>query len=303
VVRVSRGVAAMASGDHGDASVVKDRVLDTPWVVNAAPRGGFPALRVGEVWTHRELIYFFAVRDIKVRYKQAFLGVAWAVIQPVVGAIAFSILFHRLADVDVDAPSYFAFAMLGSGVWSYFSSSLQSGTGSLLANAELLTKVSFPRIVAPVATLLPGLIDFSVAAVLAFVVALASGAVPPPAGLLLGLPSGLALLVIAVAGPTLLLSSTVVKYRDVSTLVGFAVPLLLFASPIAFPPELVPPGWRELLYVNPVSGALGLLRWALVGTALPTALQLLTSFAVAGALVLIGLLHFRRTEREFADII
>lgn len=290
------------SGDHEVGAVVKDR-SPAPWIVNTSPVRRLPALHLGEVWTHRELIYFFATRDIKVRYKQALLGVAWAVIQPIVGAVTFSILFHRLADVDVDAPSYFAFAVIGSGVWTYFSASLTSGTSSLLANAELLTKVSFPRIVAPAATLLPGLIDFTVAAVLAFAVAVASGAVPSVGGVLLGLPGGLVLMVVAVAGPVLLFSATVVKYRDVATLVGFAVPLLLFASPIAYPPELVPPGWRDLLYANPVAGALGLLRWALVGTRLPTAGQLLISIGVALVLLLLGTLHFRRTEREFADII
>lgn len=292
----------VTSGDHDAAPVVKDDPARA-WVVNAAPSRGLPPLHLGEVWTHRELIYFFAVRDIKVRYKQALLGFGWALIQPIVGAVTFWILFDRLADIDVDAPSYFAFALLGAGVWTYFSAALSTGTASLLANADLLTKVSFPRLVAPVATLLPGLIDFSVAVVLSTTVAVASGALPTVAGLLVGLPGGLVLMVLAVAGPVLLLSSSVVKYRDVATLVGFAIPLLLFASPIAYPPELVPTGWRELLYVNPVAGALGLLRWALVGTNPPTGGQVLISIGVAVALALVGLLHFRRSEREFADII
>jgi ABC-type polysaccharide/polyol phosphate export permease len=291
-----------ASGEHDGPPAVKEQPAPA-WVVNGAPRRGLPPLRIGEIWRHRELIYFFAVRDIKVRYKQALLGVSWAVIQPLVGAITFSILFHRLAEVDVDGPSYFAFALLGSGAWTYFSATLQSGTGSLLANAELLTKVSFPRIVAPVATLVPAAIDLTVAAVLSFVVAVAAGFVPSVAGIALGLPAGLVLLVLAVAGPVLLLSSSVVKYRDVAALVGFAVPLLLFVSPVAYPPELVPEGWRLLLYVNPLAGALGLLRWALVGTTIPSAVELLVSMAVAVVLLLAGLLHFRRTEREFADII
>jgi ABC-2 type transport system permease protein/lipopolysaccharide transport system permease protein len=292
-----------ASGEHGGRAVVKEHASGPAWVVNTAPRRGLPALRVDELWTHRELIYFFAVRDIKVRYKQALLGVGWALIQPLIGAVTFSILFHRLADVDVDAPSYFAFALLGSGVWSYYSATLQSGTASLLVNAELLTKVAFPRIVAPVATFVPGGIDLSVATLLSFVVAVGSGFVPSVQGIVLGLPAGLALLVLAVAGPVLLLSASVVKYRDVTALVGFAVPLLLFVSPVAYPPELVPEAWRLLLYVNPLAGALGLLRWALVGTAIPSAAELSVSLVVALLLLLAGLLHFRRTEREFADVI
>jgi ABC-type polysaccharide/polyol phosphate export permease len=289
------------SQDHAAASTVK--APPSPWVVNAATTRRWPSLGLAQLWIHRELVYFFALRDLKARYKQAFLGVAWAGIQPLVGALTFTILFNRLADVEIDGPSYFAFALLGSGVWAYFASTLQAGTNSLLYNAELLTKVAFPRIVAPTATFLPGLIDLSVAAVMAFVVAVAAGGGVAPLGLLVGLPAGLVLLVLAVAGPVYLLSAAVVKYRDVSTLVGFGVQLLLFATPIAFPPELVPAGWRTLLYVNPLTGAVGLLRWALVDTAVPTAAQLATSLATAVALLLLGVFHFRRREREFADII
>jgi ABC-type polysaccharide/polyol phosphate export permease len=292
-----------ASDDHASTSTVKETAPVLDWIVNAAPRSRWPALRLGQLWVHRELLYFFAVRDLKVRYKQAFLGVAWAVLQPLVGALTFTVLFHRLADVDIEGSSYFAFALLGSGVWTYYSSTLQSGTSSLLYNAELLTKVAFPRIVAPAATFLPGLIDLAIATFLALIVSLASGGSLSPAGILVGLPTGLVLLLLAVAGPVFFTSAAIVKYRDVGTLVGFAVQLLLFASPIAFPPELVPATWRILLYLNPLAGALGLLRWALVDTPLPTAPQLLLSWTVAIIGLLVGLLHFRRSEREFADII
>ena len=133
------------------------------WVVNAAAVGRWSALRLDQFWAKRELIYFFALRDLKVRYKQAFLGVAWAGIQPLVGALTFTILFHRLGNVDVGVgESYFAFALLGFGIWTYYSTSIQAGTGSLVANADLLTKVAFPKIVAPTAALLPGFIDLSV---------------------------------------------------------------------------------------------------------------------------------------------
>src|SRR5215207_7783447 len=154
-----------------------------PWVINAVPSGRWPALQLGQFWTYGELIYFFAVRDLKVRYKQAFLGVAWAGIQPLVGALMFTILFERLAEVDLGEESYFAFALVGFGCWTYFSSTLQGGTGSLLYNAELLTKVFFPRVVPPTAALLPALIDFGAAMVLAGVVALATTGAPSALGL------------------------------------------------------------------------------------------------------------------------
>jgi ABC-type polysaccharide/polyol phosphate export permease len=274
------------------------------WVVNAAAVGRWSALRLDQFWVKRELIYFFALRDLKVRYKQAFLGVAWAGIQPLVGALTFTILFHRLGNVDVGVgESYFAFALLGFGIWTYYSTSMQAGTGSLVANADLLTKVAFPKIVAPTAALLPGFIDLSVAAILATVVAVASGASYSAVSILVGLPLGLVMLVLAVAGPAIFLSASLVKYRDASTLVAFALQLLLFVSPVAYPPEFVPEGWRTLLYLNPLAGALGLLRAALVGTDLPTTPQLLLSGGVAVLGFVVGMHHFRRSEREFADII
>lgn len=273
------------------------------WVVNTAPSGRWPALRLHQIWMHRELIYFFAVRDLRVRYKQAFLGVAWAGIQPLLGALTFTIVFNRLAEVDLEGRSYFAFALLGFGIWSYFSATLRNGTGSLVANAELLTKVAFPRVVAPTSALLPELLDLAVAAVLATVVGLATGGGMSVGDVAIGLPLGLALLVASVAGPVYFLSAMVVKYRDASALVSFGLQFLLFASPVAYPPELVPSGWRTVLYLNPLTGALGLLRAALVNTSFPPASSVVLSIAVAAVLLLAGLLHFRRSEREFADII
>ena len=273
------------------------------WVVNEAPVGRWPALSLDHLWTNRELIGFFALRDLRVRYKQAFLGVAWAGIQPLVGALAFTILFHRLADVETSASSYFGFAMVGFGAWTYFSSALQAGTWSLLGNSELLTKVSFPRIVPPVAALLPGLLDLAVALLLAAAVGVAAGGGLSAAHLVIALPAGLLLLILGAAGPVLFLSATVVKYRDAFALLSFGLQFLLFASPVAYPPELVPERWRLVLYMNPVAGAVGLLRAALVEAPVPETGSLLVSFSAAAAAFLIGLLHFRRSEREFADII
>lgn len=293
----------MSAPRDGGTSSVNSDVDVLPWVVNAPSTRRWPTLGLGQLWVHRELVYFFALRDLKSRYKQAFLGVAWAGIQPLIGALTFTILFNRLNDVEIDGPSYFAFALLGSGVWGYYSTTIQTGTSSLLANSDLLTKVAFPRIVAPTSTFVPGLIDLAVAVVLACVVNVAMGGGISPLRLLFGLPSGLVLLVLAVAGPVYLFSAAVVKYRDVRTVVGFGIQFLLFTVPIAYPPELVPEGWRTVIYLNPVSGAVGLLRWALVSTSIPTAPQLIISVASAAVTLLIGLVHFRRREREFADLI
>lgn len=273
------------------------------WVVNAAPTGRWQPLDLRQVWMHRELIYFFALRDLQVRYKQAFLGVAWAGLQPLVGAITFTILFNRLGEVEISGPSYFAFAMVGFATWTYVSASLDAGAGSLLANSTLITKVALPRIVPPTAALLPGLIDLGVALIIAVGVALAAGGGLTPWGLLVCLPAGLILLVLAVGGPTLFFSAVVVKYRDARALLSFGLLFLLFASPIAYPTDFLPSKWQTVVYLNPLAGALDLLRFALVDTDFPAVSGLLLSSCSASIGFVIGLLHFRRREREFADVI
>jgi ABC-2 type transport system permease protein/lipopolysaccharide transport system permease protein len=276
---------------------------DRVWVENAAPSGRWPRLQLFQLWTHRELIYFFALRDVKVRYKQAFLGAAWAVLQPLVGALAFTLLFHGLADVDVGTDSYFAFALVGFVAWTYFSVALNSGTNSLLWNAELLKKVSLPRLALPVAAILPALIDLAVGAVLAIIITTIWGGGVSPVGLLVGLPAGAVLLVIATAGPVLILSALIVRYRDVSVVVGFGLQLFLFVSPVGYPPELVPDPWYTIQYLNPVAGALALLRWGLTGTPAPDAGLIALSAATAVGGLVTGLYYFRANERQFVDII
>jgi ABC-type polysaccharide/polyol phosphate export permease len=273
------------------------------WLDNAAPTRRRPALRLGEVWRYRELTAFFALRDFKVRYKQAFLGAAWAVVQPLVGAVAFTLLFNRLAGIDVGGRSYFAFSLVGFAIWTYFSSVVVAGSNSLLSNADLLTKVAFPRLVLPVSTLPPGLIDLAIGSALAVVVAIVAGDPVSPLGIVVGVPLGLALLVVTVAGLAFLFSASVVRYRDISVLLGFGLQVVLFASPVAYPPSLVPPGWRTVMYLNPLAGVLGLFRWGLVGMDAPSGPELLLSSGAALTALAVGLLHFRRNEREFADII
>jgi ABC-type polysaccharide/polyol phosphate export permease len=288
---------------HGDRVAHGHHSGHDEWVVNAAPTSRWPGLHLRQFWVSRELIYFFAQRDLRVRYKQAFLGVAWAGIQPLIGALTFTILFNRLGAVEISGPSYFAFAMVGFASWTYFSASLNSAASSLLANSELLTKVPLPRIVPPTAALLPALLDLGVALVIAAGVTLAAGGGLALGGLLVGLPAGLFLLILAVSGPAYFLSATVVKYRDAMALISFGLLFLLFASPIAYPPEFVSSEWQTVLYLNPLAGALGLLRFALVDAELPPLPSLLLSGGAATVGFTIGLLHFRRSEREFVDVI
>ena len=272
------------------------------WVANAAPTGR-PALNLTQPWAHRELALYFALRDVKARYKQAFLGVAWAGLQPLAGAVVFTFVFNGLADISAPGRSYLSFALVGFVVWSYASTAMTNGANSLVQNADLLTKVAFPRIVGPAASLLPPMIDLLIGCVLAAVVSTVVGDGVSVAGLLLALPLGLVLLMLTVAGPVLFFSASVVKYRDATVLLSFALQLGLFASPVAYPPSLVAERWRDAIYANPVTGVLGLFRAGLVDSPMPSALQLGFSFAVAVVSMFMGLLYFRRNERELADII
>lgn len=270
---------------------------------NVALTTRWPRLALAQPWRHRELIYFFALRDVKVRYKQAFLGAAWAGLQPLLGALAFTLLFHGLANLDVAGDSYFGFALVGFMTWTYFSAALNSGTNCLLANVDLLTKVWLPRIALPVASLLPPVVDLTVAALLAIVVTIGWGGGLSVVGLLVGLPAGLALLLVATAGPVFAFCALIVKYRDAAVLVGFGLQIFLFLSPVGYPPELVPTPWRSLQYLNPVAGCLALLRWGLAGTAAPSLADVAMSTGAAVAVLVIGLLYFRANERLFVDII
>jgi ABC-type polysaccharide/polyol phosphate export permease len=274
-----------------------------PWRENVASNGRWPSLRLAEAWRCRELIAFFALRDFKVRYKQAFLGVAWTVVQPLIGALTFTLLFHRLADIDVGDHSYFAFSLVGFAVWSYFSTAVVAGSNSLLYNAGLLTKVAFPRLVLPLASMLPSLVDLAIGSSLALIAAVVAGDGVSPVGLVVGLPVGLVLLVLTIAGLLFLFSASVVRYRDIAVVLGFGLQVLLFVTPVAYPPSLIPGAWRTIAYVNPIAGVLGLLRWGLVSMDPPSGPQLLLSTIAAVVLLVGGLLHFRRNEQEIADII
>lgn len=273
------------------------------WVVNAASPRSRLDLQLSQLWKHRELAFFFAYRDVKVRYKQALLGAAWAVLQPLAGALILTVVFNRVADIKVENGSYFAFAVTGFVTWNYVSSAISSGTGSLLVNGDLLTKVSFPRLVIPVAAFMPGLIDLAIGLVVALVASLVAGGTLSLLGVLIGLPLGLVVLVLGVAGPVMFFSSAAVRYRDVLVLVAFGLQLMLFLTPIAYPPSLLSEGWRMVAHLNPVAGAVGLIRSGIIGAPLPTVPQIALSTVVALAVLLVSLMSFRSNERGFADII
>jgi ABC-type polysaccharide/polyol phosphate export permease len=269
------------------------------WTENR-PTAGARAIDLRELWRYRELLYFLALRDVNARYKQAFFGVAWSVVQPFAGVAVFAIVFRKLADVPSDGIPYAVFALLGFAVWTYFSASVGAATQSLVSNASLVTKVYFARLVAPLAALLPGLIGLGVSLVLVGVHMAGYGIAPGVE--VLALPLCLVGLMGVALGPGVLFGALNVRYRDVATVVGFLLQLWLFVSPVAYPSSLVHGGWRYVYAVNPMAGVLDAFRWSLLGARAP-GLPLLVSVASGAFLIGVGLWTFQRTERQFADVI
>ena len=272
---------------------------DDGWVVSPLP-GWRVGPRARELWAYREMVFFLAVRDLQVRYKQAAFGMLWAVVQPLAGALVFVVVFRRLAKVPSDGLPYLVFAFLGFAVWSYFSSALNAANGSLVANSALVTKVYFPRLAAPLSAVLPGLVDLMVALVMTGVLMAVLGV--SPGWQLLTLPLWLVAVAVLAFGVGMLLSTVNVQYRDAHFAVGLLTQLWLFASPVAYPSSLVPDRWQLAYHLNPVAGVLEGFRWAVLDGRPPGAPALL-SLAVGLLLLGVGFVYFLSSERRFADVI
>ena len=272
---------------------------DAPWVENRPTRGR-RALQLEELWAYRELVAFLAVRDIKVRYKQAVFGGAWAVVQPLASAAIFTVVFGRLAKVSSQGVPFLVWSFTAVTLWSYFSTAVNGARGSLLANAALITKVYFPRIAAPLASVLPGLIDLAVALVVLVGLLVWNGLAPGPELVLA--PLFLVGTVLVAFGIGTLFAAVTVQYRDVQQVFGLVLQLWLFATPVAYPPTLVKGGWQWVYHLNPVVGLVEGWRWSILGTPAPGR-QALVSLAVGVVTLVGGLRVFQRSERRFADVI
>jgi lipopolysaccharide transport system permease protein len=269
------------------------------WSENRPP-SGLPRVDFAELLRYWELALFLAVRDLKLRYKQAVFGVAWAVIQPLAGVLIFTLVFGRLADLPSDGLPYAVFVYAGMVAWTYVSGSVGAAAESLVSNRGLVTNVYFPRLLAPLAALLPGLLDLLISfAILA--VFMAAYGVAPGAPLAL-LPVWIAALAGVSLGAGLWLSALNVLYRDVRYVLAFVLQLWFFASPVVFPSSLVDGDWRYVFAANPMAGALDGFRWSLLDGPAPGAPDLV-SLASGLVLVLTGLLYFQRVERRFGDAI
>jgi lipopolysaccharide transport system permease protein len=270
-------------------------------VVEIAPVKGALRIDFGELWAYRELLLLLVWRDVKSRYSQTVLGASWAILQPVLTMVIFSVIFGHLARLPSDGVPYSVFSLAALVPWTYFSSSLAGSSNSLVNSRALLTKVYFPRLMIPAAAIVAMLVDFAIAFVVLLLVMLGFGIVPRAESVWV-VPLVLLTLSVTAMGVGSWLAALNVQYHDVRYLSPFLVQVWMYASPIAYSLTLVPPAYRWVYALNPLSSALAGFRSALLGTPGPTGTQVGISAMSALFMLAAGVLYFRRTERVFADV-
>lgn len=257
-------------------------------------------LHLGELWEYRELLFFIAWRDIKVRYKQTVLGAAWAIIQPFMTMVVFTVFFGRLGKIPSDGIPYPIFSYAALVPWTFFANGLTQSANSLVGSSNLITKVYFPRLVIPIAAILTGLLDFVFAFLVLILMMLCFGI--PPTAAMFWLPFFLILAFVTALGAGLWLSALNVEFRDVKYVIPFLIQLWLFATPIAYPSSLLSEPWKSVYGINPMVGVVEGFRWTLLGSQAPGPV-LAVSTSVAFLMLFSGLFYFRRMEKTFADVI
>jgi lipopolysaccharide transport system permease protein len=291
----SKGQAMQVAMDLG-----KVKTGDLPRTRRQATKGwAWPKLR--ELWEFRELLYFLAWRDIKVRYKQTVMGALWAIIQPLITMIIFSLFFGRLAKIPSDGLPYPVFSYAALVPWTFFVNALTQGSNSLVLSANMIKKIYFPRLALPIATVLAGIIDFVLAFIVLLAIMLYYGLVPTIN--ILWLPLFLLLALVTSLGMSLWLSAMNVQFRDVRYTLPILTQAWLFVTPIAYPSSLLSEPWRTLYGLNPMAGVVEGFRWALLGTDTAPGAMTIVSALVALTLFVSGAFYFRRMEQGFADVL
>jgi lipopolysaccharide transport system permease protein len=265
------------------------------------PPSRWPSLDLGELWSYRELLFFLTWRDIKVRYKQTMLGASWAVIQPFMTMVVFSIFFGRLAGLPSEGVPYPIFTYSGLVPWMFFANALTQASSSLVQHEKVITKVYFPRLLVPLSAVLSVLVDFAISFVVLLGMMLFFGIVPTAA--IWTLPFLVVLATVTALAVGLWLAALNVKYRDVRYVTPFMIQFWLFATPIAYSSTLVPEQWRLLYSLNPMVGVVEGFRWALLGSATAPGPMLAVSMVAVLFLLVGGLFYFRRMEAYFADVV
>jgi len=269
--------------------------------VHIAARRGWLALDLPELWAYRELLYFFVWRDIKVRYKQTVIGAAWAVLQPLMTMLVFSLFFGRLAKIPSQGLPYPIFYYCALLPWTYFQTATQTATNIVVDQQRVITKIYFPRVVLPISAVLSGLLDFAISFGVFLVMMVYYHMVPTRA--VIWLPAFTLLAILTALGVGLWLSALNALYRDVRYVVPFLVQFWIFASPVVYPSSLVSEKWRWLYGLNPMAGVIEGFRWALTGHGQPPGILLAASSAAVLLLVLSGLVYFHAMEGTIADVV
>jgi len=284
---------------HSDTSIQLDQAPVATTIVQ--PRKAFWDLELKDLWEYRELLYFLVWRDVKVRYKQTALGVAWAILQPLLATLVFSIFFGRLARMPSDGVPYPVFAYVALVPWQYFANALTESSNSLVASQNLIKKVYFPRLVIPMGSVIAGLVDFCFAFIVLIGMMFYYG-ITPSASIFL-FPVFLLLAVSTALAVGLWLSALNVQFRDVRYTIPFLTQFWMFATPVVYPSSLVPAKWRAWYGLNPMAGVIDGFRYALLGRAAKPGPMIWVSAGAVAVLLLGGLLYFRKMESTFADVV
>jgi len=271
----------------------KVRIID-------AKKTGSLSHTISEIWEYRELLYFFVWKEIKIRYKQTAIGAAWAILQPLLTMVIFWFVFGTILNVPTSVP-YPIFAYSGLVLWIYFSTALNLSSNAILSNSNLLTKVYFPRILLPLSLCLVGLLDYAIATVMLIILMLLFNIMPTLWLLLIFIP--LILSILLVSGLGFWLSAVSAKYRDIRYIIPFFVQLLLFVTPIIYPPSSIPDNLSWIITINPLAAIIDAQRAFVLGTGITNWVPLGISALVSLALFFFGLVYFSRYERQLADVI
>src|SRR5215813_8472922 len=278
-------------------------VINTPAepIVVIQPRRHLLALDLKAIWEYRELLYFLVWRDLKVHYRQTVIGAGWVILQPLMTMVIFTIIFSRFAQIPSDGLPYPVFVYSALLPWNVFASSLNRGTSSVVSNAQLVSKIYFPRLILPFSGVLSPLVDFAVAFVI--LVGMMIWYRTLPSWGILALPLFLLLALLTALAVGLWLSALNVRYRDVGHAIPFLTQVWMFATPVAYPISVVPEKWLWLYSLNPMAGVIEGFRWALLGQQSPDFTVIAISSLMVVALLLPGIAYFKYTERTFADLV
>ncbi|MEW5798824.1 MAG: ABC transporter permease [Bacteroidota bacterium] len=265
------------------------------------PSRGISLVRWKELWQYRELFYFLVWRDIKIRYKQTFLGTLWALIRPLMGMIVFTLIFNKLIGFSVEGVPYLLFTFCGVVAWNFFAEGVSGASQSLLSNANLISKVYFPRVIIPAAAILSGLVDFAIAFILAVVLMVYFQFAPSIT--ILFLPFFILLTIVTSLGIGFLFSSISVQYRDIAHALPYIIQVMFWITPVGYAANKIPGELQILYWCNPIVCVIEGFRWSMLHSGEMPLHLVGISVSVALALFILGLVNFLRMERKFADVI